>query len=686
VDPVAIRDFLKYAYDNYTGTDRLKYCILFGDGSYDYFNVEGMNNNFVPTYETNESLNEIGAYSTDDFYSWIVGTDKYMDISVGRLTVNSLTEAKNAVDKIIDYETNSDIGNWRNRIILIADDGPAGDKTDGAEHTNQSENLSARIPNYFDQNKIYLVEYPEIFTGEGRRKPDVNTAIINGINNESLMTNYIGHGSPSLWAHEKVFEQSKTISQFKNKNYFFLTVPSCSFGWFDDPKVISGTEELLLTKDAGIIAGFSSSRVVFSTTNAYLMYSLYSNLLNQKDLDYYPIRLGSAIMLAKNANVSQNTEKFILFGDPTIRLHEPRLNANVDSINSFSLDSVVQVKALENVKISGSVRNNDGSIKDFDGETIITIYDSEILQSVKEFFTDRNNVTRVYIHDFKKQGGALFRGRASVVNGKFTTSVTIPKDISNENRNGKIVSYLYNQSIDGVGYSNNIFIGGIDTTKISDGTGPNVKIYFDNLEFENSYLVNPDFSLYVKLNDEAGINTTGLGVGHRLECIINNDYENAIDLTNYFIGELDAGGKEGTIKYDFYNFDVGDYTIKVRAWDIFNNLSEKEEYFSVVEDGQIALRDLYNYPNPFSDLTYFTFHHNLLEEINVTIKIYTIAGRLIKEIKSENIFDKYIILEWDGRDEDGDMLANGTYLYKLNVETIDGKYKENLLGKLAIIR
>jgi len=157
-------------------------------------------------------------------------------------------------------------------------------------------------------------------------------------------------------------------------------------------------------------------------------------------------------------------------------------------------------------------------------------------------------------------------------------------------------------------------------------------------------------------------------------------------LTNNFVGELDAGGKEGTIRYDFYNFDTGDYTIKVRAWDIFNNLTEEEEYFSVVEDGKISLRNLYNYPNPFSEETYFTFHHNLLEEINVTIKIYTIAGRLLKEIKSENIYDKYVILEWDGRDEDGDKLSNGTYLYKLNVETIDGKYKENSLGKLAIIR
>lgn len=100
----------------------------------------------------------------------------------------------------------------------------------------------------------------------------------------------------------------------------------------------------------------------------------------------------------------------------------------------------------------------------------------------------------------------------------------------------------------------------------------------------------------------------------------------------------------------------------------------------------MVLRDVVNYPNPFSSTTTFTFQQNLDKPINLKIKIYTIAGRLIKEIEENNILEKFVKIPWDGRDEDGSVLANGTYLYKLIVETVDSQYKENILGKLAIIK
>ena len=99
--------------------------------------------------------------------------------------------------------------------------------------------------------------------------------------------------------------------------------------------------------------------------------------------------------------------------------------------------------------------------------------------------------------------------------------------------------------------------------------------YFFDTHF---YLVNKDFNLLVKLSDETGLNTTGTGIGHKLEGIINDDNDDPIDLTNYFIGDLDAGGKSGLIDYKFSNYSEGDYKIKIKAWDVFNNLSSSEEY------------------------------------------------------------------------------------------------------------
>ena len=211
-------------------------------------------------------------------------------------------------------------------------------------------------------------------------------------------------------------------------------------------------------------------------------------------------------------------------------------------------------------------------------------------------------------------------------------------------------------------------------------------MFYDDEKFKDSYLVNSNFTLIVKLNDETGLNTTGLGVGHKLEAILNDDSENPIDLTNYFIGDLNSFGKSGIVKYGFNSLAPGNYKIKIKAWDVFNNFSTQESSFQVVDDNNMVLRDVFNYPNPFSNFTAFTFQQNLTKPLDIIIKIYTIRGRLIKTITKNNIPEKFVKINWDGRDEDGSIIANGTYFYKLNVKTVDGNYNQNLLGKLAVIR
>ena len=106
----------------------------------------------------------------------------------------------------------------------------------------------------------------------------------------------------------------------------------------------------------------------------------------------------------------------------------------------------------------------------------------------------------------------------------------------------------------------------------------------------------------------------------------------------------------------------------------------------MVNKSGLVIRDVFNYPNPFAYKTTFTFQQNLASPINVKIKIYTIAGRLIKVIQEDSIFEKFVKVNWDGRDEDGNSIANGTYLYKLIVETVNGKFNRTFLGKLSIIK
>ena len=680
-DPTAMRDFLKYAYDNWT--IKPEYVLFFGAGTYDYKNIESFGSNFIPTYQTVESLALIYSYTTDDYFCRISGTDLVVDLGFGRITVHNSTEANNVVDKIIYYETQSEKGPWRNNITMIADDEKTSTTYEGSEHTAPSETLATTIiPQSFDIHKIYSTTYADVITGAGRRKPDVNKAIIDAINEGTLLVNYIGHGSPDVWAHEFIFEKNVTIPQLKNDKYFFMSAATCDFGYYDIPNSVSAAEEMLLMPEAGEIGAFTSSRLVYSGLNHALSYQLFRDLLlAARDSLNLNVPLGKALFETKQLYYGVNDQKYHIFGDPLLRLRVPEYPAMIDTINGSSLTTAVQIKALGDVNLSGKILDDNGNLwSDFNGEGILTVFDSERSVLLEKMSTISNPVY------MKVQGGVIFKGRVSVVNGEFESSFVVPKDISYENKNGKIVFYFLNSNSDGLGYTNQIIVGGTDTTKSNDGAGPEIEIYFDDTSFRNAYLVTPNSKLIVKLSDETGLNTTGTGVGHNLEGILNDDKNNPLNLTNYFTGDLDADGKSGEINYQFSDLAQGEYKIQVKAWDVFNNFSDEITYFSVVSGDELVISDIYNYPNPFSSNTTFTFQQNLNSPIDVKIKIYTVAGRLIKQIEQNAINEKYVTIDWDGRDEDGDILANGVYLYKIIVKTINGDFNKSVLGKIAVIK
>ncbi len=685
LDVTAIRDYLKHAYNNWQIEP--EYVLLFGKGTYDYRNTEKFGDNFIPTWQTVQSLALLYSYVTDDFFVLIDGDDddELVDMALGRIPVSNLTEANNVVSKIIDYETSNDKGNWRNLVTFIADDGiGSGGSYEGARHTSATEFIAESIlPANFNRSKIYSAAYPDVITGQGRRKPAVNQAIIEAINNGTLLINYIGHGSPELWAHEYIFEKSVALPLMKNNKYFFLCAATCDFGYYDIPNFQSSTEAMLFLPNSGSIGGFTSARLVYSDLNHDLNEELFRNIfLSSRDTLNLPIRLGQAVFYTKLWRYIDNDRKYGLFGDPTLRLHIPQYSASIDSVNGILLTTDVQIKALSKTKIDGVVLKPDNTIwEDFSGEGLLTVFDSE---RIVKLLIPSLTTTPVYM-DMKQQGGIIFNGRVSIANGRFSAEFVVPKDISYENKNGKIVFYFFDYTSDGIAYTTNVIIGGTDTTA-NDGKGPEIEIYFDDISYGTSYLVGPSPKLIIKLNDETGLNTTGTGIGHKLEGILNEQENNPIDFTNYFIGDLDAGGKSGQVNYTFSNLKFGEYSLFVKAWDVFNNFSSELSYFSVVNDNELVIRDVYNYPNPFSSSTTFTFNQNLTDPIDVKIKIYTIAGRMIKVIERSDINEKFVKIDWDGRDGDGSSIANGTYLYKVIVKTINGDRSSSVTGKLAVIR
>jgi len=124
----------------------------------------------------------------------------------------------------------------------------------------------------------------------------------------------------------------------------------------------------------------------------------------------------------------------------------------------------------------------------------------------------------------------------------------------------------------------------------------------------------------------------------------------------------------------------------VKAWDIYNNSSESEIVFEVRSAADFAIYNVVNFPNPFSGNTVFTFQRNSTDAIDVEVKIYTIAGRLIQTINSYSLVERFAQVPWDGRDVDGSDLANGIYFYKVIAKTQDRLKSVEVLGKLAVLR
>lgn len=687
-DPVAVRNFLKYGFNNWQ--ERPVYVLFMGDGSYDYKNIYNLYNNGVknwvlPIEKDSEYSDDVDSYCSDDFlveinenYPEPVG-QAITDFASGRVCVNSLSEANAVVDKIISYEDPANFDKWKNNNLYVGDDGWTTEQTTGGEgslHTDQCEDVAQNhTPLHIKKDKIYIVSYPSEITPQGRRKPGANTDIIKNWNDGKLIINYTGHGSVDLWAHEHVFVRQISIPLLTNKNkYPFLTIASCDLARWDDPFLISAGEQLVNLQDKGAIGVVAAVRPVYASQNAIFNNNLYDNLF-KKDTLNLPLRCGKAMFNVKQFLYSDNDLKYALVCDPTLRIAVPQYITKIDSINNTPGSQLFNMKALQRIKISGSILKTDSSFwSDYNGALDISVLDVDKNISINDFG---------YFFNYKLDGGIIYKGKVNVSNGRWIVDFVVPKDISYSPGRGKIVSYFKNNFSDGVGFSNNFFMSGLDSTAAADSTGPDINIYLDNRNFRSGDLVSQNPKLIADFSDQSGINLTGT-IGHKIEAVLNDDENNKIDLTALY--SSNSGFQNGTVEYQMQNLADGKYKLQLNAWDTYNNFSNSVIDFTVKSNSDLVLEKIYNYPNPMSDFTSFTFQHNFDSPVDANIKIYTVGGRLIKELNKTNITDKFVNIDWEGKDNDGDIIANGTYIFKITIKTQDGSFFKSSTGKLAKLK
>ena len=190
-----------------------------------------------------------------------------------------------------------------------------------------------------------------------------------------------------------------------------------------------------------------------------------------------------------------------------------------------------------------------------------------------------------------------------------------------------------------------------------------------------------------QLKDESGINTSITAVDHDILAILDNNEANPIVLNDYYQTELD-NFKQGTVKYQLRNLEPGPHTLKFKCWDTYNNLSESTLNFIVVDNNELILSKVLNYPNPFVNYTEFWFNHNRPNEtLNVQVQIFTISGKLVKTIEKTiqptgNLSRE---LTWDGLDDFGNKIGKGVYIYKLRVRSIYSNTFAEKVEKLVIL-
>jgi len=693
-DPTAIRDFVRMLKSK---NNKFMYLLLFGDGSFDARGITRSSDNFIPVYETRTSLSPINSFPSDDYFGLISygegeNLSGKLDISIGRIPVRTSDQADMIVDRIIDYETNRDYyGSWKNNITLCADDV---DEEWDITHIKGAESINFNLKNKypsFNINKIYLDAYIQENNTGGQRYPDANKAINSSIFNGELMFVYVGHGGPKGLAQERVLQKDDINSWYNKTKLPLLITATCSFTGFDDPKVNTIGEVAFLKEKGGVIGLFSTVRAVYSSSNDALMRATFNAFFSPESNRFLP--LGDIIRIAKN-NTSgiENKRKFLLFGDPALNLSFPRYGIKTTKINNkvITNDSVIidTLNALEQVNIVGMiVDENNYLVSDFNGEIDVTLFDKPTkLKTFANDFEGKEDLRK----EFYLQKNILFKGTARVENGKFSISFILPKDINYKYGRGKISYYAISDNLaQAAGFNNNISIGGTANNIISDNEGPQIQLYMNDTDFAYGGITDRNPVLLGFLEDKSGINITGIGIGHELSAEMDNNTGNKIVLNDFYESEMN-NFRKGSFRYPLSKLETGKHLIKVEAWDILNNRSEKIIEFVVVDGNSEKLKHVLNYPNPFSSMTNFRFEHDLPDqELNIVVNIYSMSGKLIKSISTSEISTGYQIsdISWDGTDDYGNRLANGIYIYKIKVFSPEYNIsRESKFEKLVILR
>lgn len=678
-DATAYRRFLKMLYDKARnkGSVAPKYLLLFGDCAWDNRMKSTSWRSFSPndyllSYQSENSYSDTHAYCWEDYFGLMddgEGNEPTRDISdlaIGRFPVTTEAEAKIMVDKTVAHLSRSNAAEWCNRIVVMGDDG---DENTHMTEANQVADRIAETAPRLDVRKIMWDNYSLVNQGLYYSYPEIKTIINNYIREGVMFFNYTGHGATYLLSHERVV----TLDDMKNWKTDRLPLwftAACDISPFDSHEENLG-EAAVLNKDGGGVAFIGTTHTVYSTQNFYLN-RLFSKYLFDTDSDGKRISVGEALRLAKQGMVSnssdgsqpQNKLQYALLGDPSLIFGNPIPNIILDSINGEAVNGQQQLQGGARIKISGHIENPEGNVvENFNGTLNYRLYDN------KNNITTRSNTGNdpFTYTDWDKE---INLGIDSIRNGKFETSLIIPKDISYSDENGRLVFYATDNKnkIEANGYNEAFLIGGYSSDADNDTIGPDIFIYLNDKSFADGEAVGSNPTFVAELFDESGIQYNGNGLGHDLQLCIDGDPKKTYNLNSYYTPSA-SNYKQGLITFNkMPKLEIGAHNLSFRAWDMLNNTSIKTLNFIVGENLKPEIVSLILEEDIITGHTNFHVSYNLPGvECDFSLEIFSISGAMQwrQEFKAND--DKgTITIPWPGCNSNGAKLNNGIYICKIN--------------------
>lgn len=691
----AIRNFIKYVYNNASEVSkRVKYVCLFGDASFDFKDRIKNNTNIVPIYHSLYSFSVASSYISDDYFVLMDANEGNMDlgfrgvdIAVGRILASSILQAEQMVNKIIDYHDEKSLGKWRNNITMISDD--ADKVSDASLQTDVdalSNTISAQKP-FINIKKIHSDSYVQITTSGGQKYPKVKEDFVNSFTQGTLVVNYFGHGGEDGLAQERIFEKGDAVALSNKYKYpLFITV-TCEFTKFDDPTRFTAGEYVYWNPSGGAVSMITTTRQIGQSTGSIFNLNL-GSVLYAYGSNVYP-SVAEAVRVTKNLSGSSGNNVVFYIGDPALQLAIPKPKVILTKINDVPVASSTDVlQSLGYVKLSGEVVDEfNNPLPNYNGELFVSVMDKEVDRTT---LGNDNTIVGgvVFKMPFKTLGETIFRGNASITNGQFEFGFVVPRDIKIAVGNGRVSFYSKNKANaeDQTGYDATIKIGGVNTAAVADVTAPKVRIYMNDETFVSGGMTNQNPLFLAFLEDEHGINTAS-GIGHDIVVYLDGDETKPYVLNDFYETELNDYTK-GKLKFPFKNLTVGLHKLTFKAWDVYNNPVTSELLFIVMGEENLTLTNVLNYPNPFVNHTEFWFTHNRpFEPLEVQVQVLTVTGKVVwtknQTVTNEGFTSRDIT--WDGRDDFGDKIGKGVYVYKLTVKSTLTNKKVEKFEKLVIL-